>query len=80
VPIIAIPLASWRRRRVCRGSDKRSSRMETPHHGSIFLILKNRKPIHRQMQKFSESEMRIFMTRREIDANNWFYSKGWVGG
>jgi hypothetical protein len=24
--------------------------------------------------------MRISMTRREIDANNWFYSKAWGKG
>jgi hypothetical protein len=32
------------------------------------------------MQKFSESEMRVSMTKREIDANNWFYSKAWGWG
>jgi len=62
VPVIAIPLA-FARRRERRGSDKRSSRskpdMGTPSPPLDFLILKNRKPIHHQILKFSETETRV---------------------
>jgi len=51
------------RRRERRGSDKRSSRskpdMGTPSPPLDFLILKNRKPIHHQILKFSETETRV---------------------
>jgi hypothetical protein len=44
------------------------------------LILKNRKPVHRQILKFSETETRISVGVGEINTQVPVLSMTWVGG